>query len=69
MTTSSGSRTVEARPVLTPDPYSGEESWDDWIDHFYGDRLCDKGCQTVIINPICQLLENQYLCILQNPYL
>ena len=22
------------RPVLTPDPYSGEGSWDDWVDHF-----------------------------------
>ena len=34
MTTGSSSRPVEARPVLTPDPYSGEGSWDDWIDHF-----------------------------------
>ena len=30
MTTSNSS----ARPVLTPDPYTGEGSWDDWIDHF-----------------------------------
>ena len=22
------------RPVLTPDPYTGEGSWDDWVDHF-----------------------------------
>ena len=26
--------TSNSRPVLTPDPYSGEGSWDDWIDHF-----------------------------------
>ena len=26
--------TSSSRPVLTPDPYSGEGSWDDWIDHF-----------------------------------
>ena len=30
MTTSNSS----ARPVLTLDPYTGEGSWDDWIDHF-----------------------------------
>ena len=30
MTTSNST----ARPVLTPDPYTGEGSWDDWIDHF-----------------------------------
>ena len=32
MTTAS--RPVETRPILTPDPYSGEGSWDDWIDRF-----------------------------------
>ena len=26
--------TSNSRLVLTPDPYSGEGSWDDWIDHF-----------------------------------
>lgn len=26
--------TTSSRPVLTPDPYSGEGSWDDWVDHF-----------------------------------
>ena len=26
--------TLSSRPVLTPDPYCGEGSWDDWIDHF-----------------------------------
>ena len=31
MTTSSS---TSLKPVLTPDPYSGEGSWDDWIDHF-----------------------------------
>ena len=25
---------TSTRLVLTPDPYSGEGSWDDWIDHF-----------------------------------
>ena len=25
---------TSTRPVLTLDPYSGEGSWDDWIDHF-----------------------------------
>ena len=23
-----------SRPVLTPDAYTGEGSWDDWLDHF-----------------------------------
>ena len=25
---------TSTRPVLTLDPYSGEGSWDNWIDHF-----------------------------------
>lgn len=27
---------TSTRPVLTPDLYSGEGNWDDWIDHFEG---------------------------------
>ena len=22
------------RPVITPEPFSGEQSWEDWIDQF-----------------------------------
>ena len=25
---------MSSRPVVTPDPFSGEGSWDDWLDHF-----------------------------------
>ena len=28
------SPTTTTRPVLTPDPFSGEESWDVWVDPF-----------------------------------
>ena len=26
--------TAASRPVLTPDAFTGEGSWDDWLDHF-----------------------------------
>ena len=30
----SGGSSTSRRPVLTPDPFSGEGRWDDWIEHF-----------------------------------